>query len=52
MKIAERSTFMTATQTKKMGKFARTHRNCISQTGVARPGKTAKDRAANIRARV
>lgn len=23
----------------------RTHQNCIDKTGVARPGKTAKDRA-------
>ena len=40
-----RADFMSAKQTKQMGKFARTHANCIAQTGVARPGKTAKDRA-------
>lgn len=31
-----------------MGNLPRAHRNCIEKTGVARPGKTAKDRANNL----
>ena len=40
-----RATFMDAKQTKAMGNLPRTHQNCIAMTGVARPGKTAKDKA-------
>ena len=41
----ERKDYMTETQKKAMEGLARTHENCIAKTGVARPGKTAKDRA-------
>ncbi len=44
-KANDRSFYMTSLQKDKMGKLPRTHQNCIEQTGVARPGKTAKDRA-------
>jgi len=40
----QRRDFMTPQQKQAMGKFARTHANCIAHTGVARPGKTAQDR--------
>jgi hypothetical protein len=43
--MKERAEFMTASQTKAMGKLPRTHQNCLEKTGVARPGKTAKERA-------
>ena len=41
----ERKEYMTETQKFAMGNLPRTHQNCIEKTGVARPGKTAKDRA-------
>ena len=41
----ERKDYMTETQKTAMGSLPRTHQNCIEKTGVARPGKTAKDRA-------
>lgn len=41
----DRKDYMTETQKAAMGTLARTHQNCIEKTGVARPGKTAKDRA-------
>lgn len=44
-KHAERRTYMNTTQKNAMGIAARTHQNCIDKTGVARPGKTASDRA-------
>jgi len=40
----KRAECMSATQTKAMGKLARTHANCIAKTGVARPGKTKQDK--------
>jgi hypothetical protein len=40
-----RADFMTAADKKAMGNAARTHDICTARTGVARPGKTAKDRA-------
>jgi hypothetical protein len=40
----ERKEYMTAQQKAAMGNQPRTHQNCIAATGVARPGKTAKDR--------
>ncbi len=40
----ERKEYMNGTQKSAMGNLARTHQNCIEKTGVARPGKTAKDR--------
>lgn len=42
-----REDFMTEAQKRAMGSLPRTHRNCLDKTGVARPGKTAKDRANN-----
>lgn len=41
----ERKDYMTKSQADKLGKLPRTHQNCIEKLGVARPGKTAKDRA-------
>jgi len=41
----ERAEYMNGTQRTAMGSLPRTHQNCIEKTGVARPGKTAKDRA-------
>lgn len=41
----QRKDFMTPAQKEKMGKLPRTHANCLEKTGVARPGKTAKDKA-------
>jgi hypothetical protein len=43
--MSKRADFMSAGQKAKMGKLPRTHQNCLDKTGVARPGKTAKDRA-------
>ena len=37
--------FMSAANRKKLGNFPTTHENCIDKCGVARPGKTARDRA-------
>lgn len=48
MKKKERKEFMTNIQKDAMGKLPRTHRNCLEKTGVARPGKTAKDRAGKV----
>jgi hypothetical protein len=48
MKTARNKTlrdFMTATQLKAMKGLPTYHDNCLKQTGVARPGKTARDRA-------
>ncbi len=39
-----RADFMTAKDKEAMGKFPRTHQNCIAKTGKARPGKTAFER--------
>jgi len=41
----QRADYMTQTQKTAMGNLPRTHQNCIEKTGVARPGKTAADRA-------
>lgn len=41
----KRAEYMTKAQRDAMGKLPRTHQNCLEQTNVARPGKTAKDRA-------
>jgi len=41
----ERKEYMNNTQITAMGSLPRTHQNCLEKTGVARPGKTAKDRA-------
>lgn len=38
-------TYMSQTQLSQLGRLPTTHRNCIDATGVARPGKTARDRA-------
>jgi hypothetical protein len=45
MAALQRKDYMTPTQKTAMGNLPRTHQNCIEKTGVARPGKTAKDRA-------
>ena len=37
--------FMSATQRAQLGDQPTTHRNCIDACGVARPGKTKRDRA-------
>ena len=36
----------------KRSRIPRTHSECIARTGVARPGKTAKDRANRARSAV
>lgn len=41
----KRADYMTIAQKKDMGIMPRTHQNCIRLVGVARPGKTAKDKA-------
>lgn len=41
----KRQEYMSIAQKQKMGIVARTHENCIRLVGVARPGKTAKDKA-------
>lgn len=41
----KRANFMTETQRKQLGNMPRSHENCTEKTGVARPGKTAQDRA-------
>lgn len=46
-KDRQRQDFMTEAQWVAMAKaprVPRTHANCLERTGVARPGKTAKDR--------
>ena len=40
-----RADYMTDAHKKAMGNLPRTHRNCLEKTGVARPGKTAHERA-------
>lgn len=40
-----RADYMTSEQKVAMGKFSRTHDTCLEKTGVARPGKTAHDKA-------
>lgn len=37
--------YMTKQQRDSLGNRPTTHRNCIDATGVARPGKTRRDRA-------
>ena len=37
--------YMTEKQRKQLGKQPTWHMNCIAACGVARPGKTARDRA-------
>lgn len=44
-KVKDRKEYMTPVQRDKMGALPRTHHNCLAKTGVARPGKTRKDRA-------
>lgn len=41
----QRADFMSESQRKAMGDTPRTHQECTRILGVARPGKTAKDRA-------
>ena len=42
--LKNRADFMSQSQKDAMGKLPHTHQNCKAKTGVARPGKTAKDR--------
>ena len=37
--------FMSASQREKLGDLPTTHANCLIKLGVARAGKTAKDKA-------
>jgi len=37
--------FMTSQQFVQLGDLPTAHQNCIDKCGVARPGKTARDRA-------
>ena len=37
--------YMTADQRRKLGNLPTTHSNCLKYCGVARPGKTARDKA-------
>lgn len=46
-----RAFYMTQAQRTALGKQKRTHQNCMEATGVARPGKTAKDRTMRQRSR-
>ncbi len=41
----KRQEYMSIAQKQKMGIQPRTHQICLSLVGVARPGKTAKDKA-------
>lgn len=43
----QRADYMSESMKKAMGNTPRTHQECKRITGVMRPGKTAKDRAAN-----
>ena len=43
--MKQRASYMTSAQSAKMGMMPRTHENCLRLVGVARPGKTAKDKA-------
>lgn len=43
--MSNRKDFMTASASHELGNLARTHQNCLEKTGVARPGKTAQERA-------
>ena len=40
--------FMTPQQRKAMQGLPTYHSNCLAKTGVARPGKTARDRARQV----
>ena len=42
---SELKQYMSAANREKLGSLPTTHRNCIDKCGVARPGKTAKERA-------
>ena len=44
-KDSELKKFMTPQQRQALGNLPTTHQNCIEKCKVARPGKTAKDRA-------
>lgn len=56
----QRADYMTPAQTRAMApakgdkrySVPRSHSECIARTGVARPGKTAKDRALKARAAI
>jgi hypothetical protein len=40
--------FMTPVQRAQLGNLPTTHANCIDKCGVARPGKTARERAKRL----
>ena len=40
--------YMSAKDRAEMGQLPTWHSNCIAKTGVARPGKTARDRARGL----
>ncbi len=42
-KTSELKKYMSQKQKSSLGELPTTHRNCIEKTGVARPGKTARD---------
>ena len=50
--MKKRAEFMSESDKNALGNLPRTHENCLEKTGVARPGKTAKDRANNRRTEV
>jgi hypothetical protein len=50
-KVSVLKEYMPAKDRSSMGKLPTTHENCMEKTGVSRPGKTARDRAKNSRAR-
>jgi len=41
--------YMTPKQKAALGGLPTTHQNCLERCGVARPGKTARDRAKNTK---
>ncbi len=45
-KLSTLKKFMSQSDRNALGNLPTTHQNCIEKTGVARPGKTARDKAA------
>jgi hypothetical protein len=43
-----RADFMKTSHKEALGNLPRTHRNCIEKVKIARPGKTAHDKARNV----
>ena len=44
----DRARFMSASHKSAIGNMPRTHQNCLSKTGVCRPGKTEQARARRV----